>query len=99
MTRAKRPILSLIISLVSLVLTTLVVWVVPPSNWFLEILVLLLLTVTVTLLSSWLIGNTKRGIQFTLAIVGLLVMQRFRILDLPTLGLWLTVVGLLSLVN
>jgi hypothetical protein len=99
MTRAKRPILSLLISLMGLVGVGLVIWTVPPGNWFVELLLLLLLSITLVLISAWLIGNTKRGVQVAIVVMGILIMRRLGILDGLTLGLWLIVVGLISLIN
>ena len=48
---------------------------------------------------DWGIGKRKLGVMLALAIVGLLLMQRFRIMDWMTVGLWLVVVGLISLIN
>jgi hypothetical protein len=97
MTRAKRPILSLIISILGFIVLGLVVWNIPPGNIFLESGALLVLTLSLTLIAAWLIGSTKRGIQIAVGVAGLLIMRRLGILDWLTTGLWLVVMGLVSL--
>ena len=98
MTRIKRPILSLIIALTAWTGVGLVVWKLPPV-WWSELLVICLLSLALVLTVAWGIGKRKLGFMLALAIVGLLLMQRFRIMDWTTVGLWLIVVGLISLVN
>lgn len=99
MTRAKRPLASLIISFIFLAISGIVVWRIPPINIWVELGVGCLLTFTLILTVSWLTGSAKRGVQIALALVGLLVMSRLGILDWPTFGLWLVVAGLLSLIT
>lgn len=99
MTRAKRPILSLLIALTSLVGLGLVIWKVPPQNFWVEALVIILTTLSLTLFLSWLIGNTKHGVRIALAIVGLLLLRRLDILNWLSVGLWIAAFGLISLVN
>ena len=98
MTRRKRPILSLIIALLAWIGVGLVVWKLPP-NIITESFAVASFAVASFLVIAWWSGKTKFGGLLTLAIVGLLLMQRFRILDWMTVGLWLVVVGLISLVN
>ncbi|KKU29068.1 MAG: hypothetical protein UX80_C0006G0010 [Candidatus Amesbacteria bacterium GW2011_GWA2_47_11b] len=98
MTRKKRPISSLIIALLAWMGVGLTVWKLPPV-WWSEMLVIGLLSLALVLTVAWGIGKRKLGVMLALAIVGLLLMQRFRILDWTTVGLWLVVVGLISLVN
>ncbi|MEK7154548.1 MAG: hypothetical protein AAB697_00300 [Patescibacteria group bacterium] len=98
MTRTKRPMLSLIIALLAWAGVGLVVWKLPPV-WWNELLVISLLSLALVLTVAWGIGKRKLGVMLALAIVGLLLMQRFRILDWTTVGLWLIVVGLISLVS
>ena len=98
MTRVKRPILSLIIALLAWTGVGLIVWKLPPV-WWSELLVISLLSLALVLVVSWGIGKRKLGIMLAMALVGLLIMQRLQILDWLTLGLWLMVVGLISLIN
>ncbi len=97
MTRAKRPILSLVISILGFAGLGLLILNIPPGNIFVESGVLLVLGISITLIASWLIGNTKRGIQVAVGIIGLLILRRLGILDWLTTGLWLVVMGLVSL--
>ena len=98
MTRVKRPILSLIIALLAWTGVGLIVWKLPPV-WWSELLVISLLSLALVLVVSWGIGKRKLGVMLAMALVGLLIMQRLQILDWLTLGLWLMVVGLISLIN
>ena len=98
MTRVKRPIVSLIVALLAWSGAGAVVWKLPPV-WWSELLVICLLSLALVLTVAWGIGKRKLGVMLALAIVGLLLMQRFRIMDWTTVGLWLIVVGLISLVN
>jgi hypothetical protein len=99
MTRAKRPLISLFIAAVSWLGLGLVIWKVPPTSGWIELAAAILLIISLVLSGSWVIGSSKRGIQIALAVVGLLLMRRFGMLDVLTMGIWLVVVGLLSLVN
>ncbi|MEK7091239.1 MAG: hypothetical protein AAB887_01885 [Patescibacteria group bacterium] len=98
MTRKKRPILSLIIALLAWVGVILIIWKLSPV-WWSEILAMATLLIAIWLTTAWAVGKAKLGTLLALAIMGLLLMQRFRILDWTTMGLWLVVVGLISLVN
>ena len=98
MTRKNRPILSLIIALLAWMGVGVIVWKLPPV-WWTELFVVNLLSLALVLTVAWGIGKRKLGVMLALAIVGLLLMQRFRIMDWMTVGLWLVVVGLISLVN
>ena len=99
MTRAKRPLLSLIVTAIGLAVVGVIIYFVPPNSTWIEVGVLLLIALTSFLGASWLLGNIKRGVQVTLALLGLLILQRFGFLNLLTLGIWVLVIGLLSLVN
>ncbi len=99
MTRAKRPLISLLIAAVAWLALGLVIWKIPPTSGLVELAAAILLAISLLLSGSWVIGNSKRGIQVTLAVVGLILMRRFGILDILTMGMWLIVVGLISLVN
>ncbi len=98
MTRVKRPILSLIIALLAWTGVGLIVWKLPPV-WWSELLVISLLSLALVLVVSWGIGKRKLGVMLAMVLVGLLIMRRLQILDWLTLGLWLMVVGLISLIN
>jgi len=98
MTRVKRPIVSLIVALLAWGGVGMIVWKVPPA-WWSELLAISLLSLALVLTVAWGIGKRKLGVLLALALVGLLIMSRFRILDWTTVGLWLVVVGLISLVN
>ncbi|MEK7064375.1 MAG: hypothetical protein AAB973_02075 [Patescibacteria group bacterium] len=90
--------MSLIIALLAWTGVGLIVWKLPPV-WWSELLVISLLSLALVLVVSWGIGKRKLGIMLAMALVGLLIMQRLQILDWLTLGLWLMVVGLISLIN
>jgi len=47
---------------------------------------------------SWLIGNVKKGLVFSLFVVVLLVMRRLNILDWLNFGLVLGLLGLINLI-
>lgn len=98
MTRVKRLILSLIIALLAWTGVGLIVWKLPPL-WWSELLVMSLLSLALILTVAWGIGKRKLGIMLAAALVGLLIMRRLQILDWLTLGLWLVIVGLISLIN
>ena len=90
--------MSLIIALLAWTGVGLIVWKLPPV-WWSELLVISLLSLALVLVVSWGIGKRKLGIMLAMALVGLLIMRRLQILDWLTLGLWLMVVGLISLIN
>ncbi len=99
MSRAKRPIMALIIACLSLVGTGLVIWKVPPTNKWVEIGALLLLTISLGLLAGWLMGRKKTAFIAVSFILVTLAMNRFGILNWITFGLWVAVLGLISLIN
>ncbi len=90
--------MSLIIALLAWAGVGMIVWKLPPA-WWSEILAMVTLLIAVWLTTAWALGRAKLGTLLALAIMGLLLMQRFRILEWTTMGLWLVVVGLISLVN
>ena len=98
MTRVKRLILSLIIALLAWTGVGLIAWKSPPLRWR-ALLALSLLSLALPLTVAWGIGKRKLGIMLAAALVGLLIMRRLQILDWLTLGLWLVIVGLISLIN
>lgn len=98
MRKTKRPILGLIIAFLAWMGVGVIVWKLPPA-WWSEILIISLLSIALILTVAWGIGKRKLGIGLALAIIGLFLMRRFKILDWTTLGLWLVVTGLISLVN
>lgn len=98
MTRAKRPILGMLISALGFAGLGFVIWKIPPGNFWVESAVLMLFTATFTLTLSWLFGKTKWAVIVTVCLLGLLIMRRLQILDILTGSLWLLVLGLISLV-
>ena len=98
MTRAKRPIVSLIIAFLAWVGVGGIIWKLPPS-WPVETLVVCLLTLALVLTVAWAGGSTKRAIQIALFGVGLLVMKRLGLLGWITVGLWVMVWGLIGLIS
>lgn len=60
---------------------------------------MILLLLALTLAGAHLFGNPKRAAVIATAGVGLLLMNRLQILDWTTFGLWLLVMGLLSLIG
>lgn len=77
----------------------LILWRVPPQTWVVEIATLALLLAAIIFTSSWIIGKSKPAVYLTLFLLGLLVMNRLQILTWVTLGIWVTVWGLISLIN
>ena len=98
MTRIKKPILGLITAGLAVVGVGLMVWRVTP-NPVIESLTIASLTIASFIVISWISGSTKRAIQITAFGVGLLVMNRLRILGWVTGGLWTMVWGLIGLIN
>ncbi len=98
MTRAKRPLLSIIISTLIWIGLGIVIWKISPSAWWIEVLTLILLFISIFLSTSWVAKSWKRGGLVATTILGILVMRRLQILDILTGGLWLLVLGLISLV-
>ena len=99
MTRAKRPTLALIISLLLLASVGVVIWKIPPLNWSVEAAVIMLLAISGWLAASWIVGKRKWATLLVLLLVVILAMNRWGILNWITLGLWISVVGLISLIN
>lgn len=99
MTRVKRPVLALIISLLSLASVIAIAWFIPPSSWLVEAGVLIVLGVGLWLGSSWIIGKRKWASLLTLFVLVTLLMNRWGILNWITVGLWMAVIGLISLIN
>ena len=99
MSRAKRPLLALIIACLSLAGTGLVIWQIPPANLWVEIGAVLLLTIGLGLIAGWLMGRKKTAFITLSFILVTLLMNRFGILNWITLGLWVAVLGLISLIN
>jgi len=99
MTRTKRPLIGIIIAFLLLVLFVSLVWFVPPNLWLIEILAIGTLTGGLGLLGSWLTGRKKYGVMASLFIVLTLIMNRLGILNWITLGLWLAVAGLITLLT
>ena len=92
----KRPIVSLIITLIGWLGLGSIVWYIPPTNLWTEIIVMIAVALVLFLTLSWILGNSKKGLVFGLAIIVLLTMRRLNILDWLNFGL---VVGLLGLIN
>ena len=99
MTRTKRPTLALIISLLLLVAVGLIIWRFPPFSWLVEMSVVALLTISLWLAGGWLIGQRKIANLAVLFLIVVLLMNRWGVLNWITLGLWIAVVGLISLIN
>ena len=59
----------------------------------------MLLAISGWLAASWIIGKRKWATLLVLFLVVILVMNRWEILNWITLGLWISVVGLISLIN
>jgi hypothetical protein len=70
-----------------------------PGNMWLEIPVVGMVAAAMLLLTSFAFKNVKWGLMVTVWIVGALVLKRMQIWDWWVAGLWLVVVGLISLVN
>ncbi|MDP1743861.1 MAG: hypothetical protein Q8L51_03700 [Candidatus Amesbacteria bacterium] len=94
----KRPIISLIITLIGWLGIGSLVWYIPPSNLGVEIVVMIALSMVVFMTLSWLIGNTKKGLIFSAVVIILLIMRRLNILDWLNFGLVLGILGLINLI-
>ena len=94
----KRPLVSLIITLIGWLGLASILWYIPPSSVMVEIIVMTALLLVVFMTLSWLIGNTKKGLVLTLVIIVLLVMRRLNILDWLNFGLVLGLLGLINLI-
>lgn len=99
MTRVKRPILALIISLLLLASVGVIVWQFPPSSWLVEAGVVALLAISLWLAGGWVIGNRKWTNLAVIFLVIILLLNRGELLSWITLGLWVAVIGLISLIN
>lgn len=76
-----------------------IIWKIPPLNWSVEAAVIMLLAISGWLAASWIIGQRKWATLLVLFLAVILVMNRWGILNWITLGLWISVVGLISLIN
>ncbi len=99
MTRAKRPTLALIISLILLAAVAAAIWQLAPSHFLVEAAVLTVLTLSLWLAGSWILGQRKWATLIVLFLIVTLLLNRLGVLSWITLGLWLAVVGLISLIN
>ena len=75
------------------------IFLVPPGEWWVEAVVGGLVWVSLFVGGSWLIGRKKWSMVVSLGVMGLLIMNRWEILDVPMFGLWILVLGLVGLVN
>lgn len=99
MTRAKRPILALIISLLLLAAVGTTVWRLPPSHWTVEVMVLAALTIGLWLAGGWISGQRKWTALAISFLMVTLLLNRLGVLNWITLGLWIAILGLISLIN
>ena len=68
-------------------------------NWWSETGVVILLTISLTLIWGWIWGSRKWGVLIGVGIVGILLLRRWGIADGLSVGLWLAVLGLITLIN
>ncbi|MDO8488020.1 MAG: hypothetical protein Q7S31_01765 [bacterium] len=99
MTRAKRPILALIISFLSFISAGVIIGLVSPSHWLIELGVLVLVAIGIWLGSSWLIGKRKWAAILVIFLMVSFLLSRWGILNWITFGLWVAIIGLISLIN
>jgi O-antigen ligase len=74
-------------------------WSWEPDRWWKEAVVLMIAGWSLAIFSSWLWGNKKTGIITAVGITGLLILNRLGILDMVSVVLLMTVLGLITLVN
>ena len=77
----------------------LIIWRVPPDQWWVEAAVLMLVWGGVFVAGAWIHGRKKWSWIVSIWVVGILLMRRWGILDWPLFGLWVLVLGVVSLVN
>ncbi len=99
MTRAKRPLLALIISCLALAGLGVVIWQIPPLHWWIELGAVSLLAIAMWLGVGWGVGKRKLAAPGVIFLLVTLLLNRLGILNWITLGLWVAVVGLISLIN
>jgi hypothetical protein len=77
----------------------LMIWNWEPDMWWKEGLMVVFVFTALIFLVSKLLGNNKLGWIFSTGIVGLLIFNRLNILDLLSVVLLITLLGLITLVN
>ncbi|TSC85431.1 MAG: hypothetical protein G01um101416_859 [Microgenomates group bacterium Gr01-1014_16] len=75
-----------------------VVWILAPS-WQTEMLANILLLGGLFFTASWMWKNSRYGLITTIGLWGFLIMQRLGMLDWISVGAWLAIIGLITLVN
>ena len=83
-----------------LLLGALAVWIikVPPERWWSEAIFLVMAGLWLWWTGSEITGNRKKGVVVSLAGMGLLIFNRLELLDPLMAGLWLMVMGLITLI-
>ncbi|OGC93085.1 hypothetical protein A3D85_00050 [Candidatus Amesbacteria bacterium RIFCSPHIGHO2_02_FULL_47_9] len=71
----------------------------PPDKWWVEVIANSLLFLGMIFVASWAWGTRKWGIVTAVGLWSLVIMRRLDILDWITFGLWLAILGLISLFN
>ena len=97
--RQNRPRGTLVVIAVMVMGLGVLIWKVPPEKWWIEMAGVVTAGVILWLLGAWITKGRKWGWIISLAGVGLLIMNRFQILDWVTVGLMLVVLGLITLIN
>src|SRR3989344_7966822 len=96
--RSRRYYMTLGIGLAILAGVVAVIWTLAPS-WKSELLANILLLGGVFFTASWVWKNSKYGLITAIGLWALLMMKRFGVLDWMTLGAWMVIIGLITLVN
>lgn len=70
-----------------------------PPGKLTELIGVTLLAIAIFLSVDWYSGKKKWGLIASLGLIGILLMNRWEILDWLSLGLWVIVLGVVGLVN
>lgn len=83
-----------------LLLVILAVWIVkiPPEGWWSEVIFLVLVGLWLWWVGSEITANKIKGVLIGVAGLGLLILNRLGLLDVMMAGMWLMVVGLITLI-
>lgn len=76
-----------------------IIWKVPPGAWWVETGVIGLIWGGLFVSGSWIQGRKKWSFIASTWAVGVILMRRWGVLDWPLFGVWVLVLGLVSLVN
>lgn len=71
----------------------------PPDKWWVEAGVIGLVWTGLFIIGAWIGQRKKWGVILATGIVSLLILERFRTLNLWTWGIFIIILGLISLIN